>query len=53
MLGSTKILKLILSDPNVDPSINNNAAMKEALEYEHEDIVKLLKSDPRYVDKTK
>jgi ankyrin repeat protein len=49
--GYTEIVKLLLADPRVDPTINNNNAVRFASEESHVEIVKLLLNDPR-VDHT-
>ena len=46
-LGYTDIVKLLLQNPKVDPSILNNKALRLAVENGHSDIVKLLLQDPR------
>ena len=45
--GDIELVKLLLSDPRVDPSADNNFAIKKAAENGHYKIVKLLLNDPR------
>ncbi len=40
-------LKVLLSDPRVDPSANDNEALQLASENGHLDVVKVLLEDPR------
>ena len=49
--GYVKIVKLLLSDPRVDPTTNYNYAIRFASEKGHLEVVKLLLSDHR-VDPT-
>ena len=41
------IIWILLTDPRVDPSVENNEAIHEASEYGHTEVVKLLLADPR------
>jgi hypothetical protein len=43
----SQIIKVLLSDPRVDPSDENNYAIRLASYYGYLKIVKLLLSDPR------
>ena len=36
------VVKLLLSDPRVDPSANDNYALRLAIQNGHKDVVKLL-----------
>lgn len=49
--GSVEILRLLLADPELDPSINNNGAIRGAATTAHPESVQLLLADPR-VDPT-
>ena len=40
-------MKLLLSDPRVDPSTENQEAIREACGRGHTEVVKLLLADPR------
>ncbi len=42
-----EVIKLLLRDPYVDPSINNNEALLNAVYYGHIESVKILLEDPR------
>lgn len=44
---NTKILKLLLENPKLDPNYNNGMALSEAIDSENVDIIKLLLMDPR------
>ena len=45
--GHTETVKALLSDPRVDPSANNNCAIKWASRYGYTETVRVLLSDPR------
>ena len=47
IVGHTEIVKMLLGDPRIDPSTNNNCAIRKASKYGHIQVVKLLLSDPR------
>ena len=44
--GSIAVVRLLLADPRVDPSTNNNLAIRWASLYGHFEIVSLLLADP-------
>lgn len=44
--GRTEIVKLLLAQPQVDPSANENEALKSAKQHGHEEIVQLLIQHP-------
>lgn len=50
-LGCEKLVRKLLQNPEVDPSVNNNHAIGEASANGHLEVVKLLLEDPR-VDPT-
>lgn len=37
-----KVVEVLLSDPRIDPSLNNHSALRVALEFNYTDIIKLL-----------
>src|SRR3972149_6208605 len=45
--GDSEVVKLLLADPRVDPSANDNNATHEASKNGHEKVVKLLLAHPR------
>lgn len=45
--GYIEIVKVLLSNPKVDPSVNNNEAIQMASNNGHVEIIKLLLNDPR------
>ena len=45
--GSVEMVKLLLSKENIDPSYNNNLALKQAVRYDYSDILILLLRDRR------
>ncbi len=45
--GHTEIVKLLLSDPRVDPTTNNNTAIRRASRKGYTEVVRLLMTDPR------
>jgi hypothetical protein len=45
--GHTDVVKLLLADSRVDPTADDNYAIKKASEKGHTDVVKLLLADPR------
>ncbi len=45
--GNTEIVELLLADNRVDPSVENNLAIRYASESGHTEVVKLLLDDPR------
>lgn len=47
MIGELEVIKLLLSDPRVDPSACENEAIRNATKNGHLEVVKLLLSDPR------
>ena len=47
VLNYTKIIKLLLADPRVDPSAKDNQAIRRASQYGYTETVKLLLADPR------
>lgn len=46
-IGFTDVAKLLLSDPRVDPSADDNEALRFAVVHRRAEVVKLLLSDPR------
>ena len=46
--GYVEIVKLLLQDPRVDPSDENNLAIRLASFYGYIEVVKLLSQDPRF-----
>ena len=51
MEGHIEVVRLLLQDPRVDPSVSNNEAILNAVSNGHTEIVRLLLQDPR-VDPT-
>ena len=47
VINTNNIVKLLLTDERVDPSANNNYAIKHALLNSHTEIVRLLSEDRR------
>jgi hypothetical protein len=45
--GQIPLLKLLLTDPRIDPSVESNAAIRTASQYGQAEVVKLLLADPR------
>ena len=45
--GHSKVVKLLLKDPRVDPRVSNNLAIRLASEDGHAGVIKLLLEDPR------
>jgi len=45
--GRTEVVKLLLDQPGVDPSTNNNYPIRDASQKGHVNVVKLLLKDPR------
>lgn len=45
--GHSEVVKLLLNDPRVDPSVSYNSAIRFASRNGHSEVVKLLLDDPR------
>jgi ankyrin repeat protein len=45
--GSADVVRLLIEEGGVDPSVNGNKAMKAAVEHKHTELIALLASDPR------
>jgi len=45
--GQCDVVRVLLSDPRVDPSADDNAALRSASEFGHTDVVKMLLADAR------
>ena len=46
--GHTEIVSLLLADPRVDPSADDNFAVRWASRYGRIEVVSLLLADPRF-----
>lgn len=51
--GKFEVAKNLLKDRRVDPSVNNNEAMIEAIENGYSKIVRLLSTDERVISRLK
>jgi ankyrin repeat protein len=47
MNGYVEVVKLLLNEPRVDPSADDNCAIRLASKNGHFEVVKLLLNDPR------